>query len=268
MPTATRHRDLEVRLPEDRLEDAHRQRECGRRRVAPGGAIELERTSRGVAHQVERLPRHNSGDLMLAMAVRRRSREDRDDDLRPEAADDVDDVFEDGIARPEAERFVRRLGVSKVVGAGEKLPRAVQLTRREQLFGADDAELRPELRSDQILPPFSPAQRQVRRLRAHAAGEQDQEVGVLVVGMRADQDHAFVAAELPQQTRQCNNAATAGRRQLPARDTGGAEAQQEPDDESSHYWERYTAPPFITNLTRCSSVISRVGSPATAMMSA
>ena len=167
---------------------------------------------------------------MLAMAVRRRSREDGDDDLRAEAADDVDDVFEDGIARPEAECFVRRLRVSKVVGAREKLPRAVQLTRREQLFGADDAELRPELRSDQILPPFSPAQRQVRRLRAHAAGEQDQELGVLVVGMRADHEHAFVAAELPQQTRQCNNAAGAGWRQLPARDTGGAEAQEEPDD--------------------------------------
>src|SRR5207247_4839423 len=159
MPAATRHRDLAVRWAEDRIEDAPRQRECGRGRVAPGGAIELERTSCGVAHQVERLPRHDSGELMLAMAVRRRSREDRDDDLRAEAADDVDDVFEDGIARPEAECFVRRLGVSKVVGAREKLPRAVQLTRREQLVGAEDAELRPELRSDQILPPLYPALR-------------------------------------------------------------------------------------------------------------
>src|SRR2546426_322731 len=114
-------------------------------------------------------------------------------------------------------------------------------------------------------------QRQIRGLRAHPPRQQPQELGVLVVGMRADHQHALVAAELPQRTRQRSDAAGAGRGQLSLRDTGGAEAQgepEEPDDKQFHYWERYTAPPFITNLTRCSSVISRVGSPATAMMSA
>src|SRR5205823_11015391 len=245
------------------------EREGGRRRrrVAAPRAIGPPGSSGRIAHQVECLPRHNAGDLVLAMAIRRRSREDRDQYLRAEPADDVDDVFEDRIARPEAECFFGSLGESKIVGAREELSRAVQLTSREQLFRADDAELGAKLRADQILPAFAAAQGQVCRLRAHPAREQDQELGVFVVRVRADHEDAFVAAELPQDGRQSRDAAGAGGGQLSPRDPGDAKGQHA-DQQQFHYWETYMVPPFITNLTRCSSVTSRVGSPATAMMSA
>src|SRR5439155_6833716 len=134
-----------------------------------------------------------------------------------------------------------------------------------------DAELGAELGTDEILAAFTARQREIRGLRTHPARQQHQELGVLVVGVRADHQHPLVAAELAQCARQRSDAARAGRGQLSLASMGGAEAQEEPEepaDKQFHYWERYTAPPFITNFTRCSSVISRVGSPATAMMSA
>src|SRR5438094_642488 len=122
--------------------------------------------------------------------------------------------------------------------------------------------------ADEVLAAFAAREREIRGLCAHAARQQHQQLRVFVVGVRADHEHALVAAELAQGGSQRSDAAGAGRSHLSTRHAGGAEAQQEPDDEGFHYWERYTAPPFITNFTRCSSVISRVGSPATAMISA
>jgi len=66
---------------------------------------------------------------MLSVAVGRRSRKHGDDDLRLEAPDYVQDVFENRIAGPEAEGFVGGLGESEIVCPGEELPRAVQLAR-------------------------------------------------------------------------------------------------------------------------------------------
>ena len=208
---------------------------------------------------------------MVPVPVGRRPREYGDDDLRPEPPDHLDHVLENRVARPEAEGLIDRLRKAEIVGPREELARAVELTRGEQLLGTDDAELGAELGTDQILAALTARQRQIRRLRAHPARQQHQELGILVVGVRADHEHALVAAELPQRSRQRSDAAGAGWGQLSLRNTGGAEAQEEPEqpgESDSHYWERYTAPPFITNLTRCSSVMSRVGSPATATMSA
>src|SRR5207237_9547247 len=91
MAAATRHRDLEIGLPEHRIEDADWECERRRRRVASRRAIELEGTSDRIAHHVERLPRHDAGDLVLAMAVRRPSREDRTQAMGAERAQDVSD---------------------------------------------------------------------------------------------------------------------------------------------------------------------------------
>src|SRR5207247_8523401 len=109
---------------------------------------------------------------------------------------------------------------------------------------------------------------EISGLGPHAPRQEHQQLRVFVVGVRSDHEYALIAAELSQRGGQRSDAAGAGRSHLSTQHTDGAEAQQEPDDTCFHYWERYTAPPFITNFTRCSSVISRVGSPATAIMSA
>ena len=95
---------------------------------------------------------------MVPVPIRRRPGEYRDDDLRPEPPDHVDDVLEDRVARPEAERLFHGLRESEVVRAREKLAGAVELTGREQLLGADDAELGAELGADQVLAAFTTRQ--------------------------------------------------------------------------------------------------------------
>src|SRR6266513_3841613 len=100
------------------------------------------------------------------MAVGRRPGKNLDDDVRPEPPDDVDHVFEDRVARPEAERLLDRLGKAEIVRAREELTRAVELPGGEQLFGSDDAELGTKLGADQVLAAFPARQRQVGGLRA------------------------------------------------------------------------------------------------------
>ena len=205
---------------------------------------------------------------MVTVAIGGRPRKHRDDDLRPEPADDVEDVLENRVARPEPERFVSGLRVPEVVGAREELAGPVELSGRQELFGTNNPELGAELGADQVLAAFAACQREIRGLRAQASRQEHEQLRVLVIGVRADHEDTLVAAELSQRGGQRGDAAGAGRGHLSPRHTDGAEAQQEPDDTRFHYWERYTAPPFITNFTRCSSVMSRVGSPATAIMSA
>src|SRR5258706_207771 len=57
MAAAARHRDLEIRLPEDGIEGADREGQRGGRRIPAGGAVELLRPPCRIAQQVERLPR-------------------------------------------------------------------------------------------------------------------------------------------------------------------------------------------------------------------
>src|SRR5947208_72857 len=104
---------------------------------------------------------------------------------------------------------------------------AVQLASGDELRRADDPELGPELGADEVLPAFAPAERQVRNLGAHAPGEQCEQVRVLVVGVRADHQHALVGAELPQGAGQRRDAAGAGRGQLAEARAGGADTQDE-----------------------------------------
>ena len=172
---------------------------------------------------------------MLSVAVGRRSREDGDDDLRPESPDDVHDVLEDRIARPEPERFLGGFGKPEVVCPGEELPRAIQLTRREQLFGTNDPQRGTELGPDQVLTPFAAREREIGGLRAPAARQQHEQLRVLVVGVRTDHQDALVAAELAQGARQCRDAAGAGRRQLRHAGARGADTKEEGESESSHY---------------------------------
>src|SRR5258705_959753 len=134
MAAAARNGPREMRLTDDRIEDADREGQRGGRRIPAGGAVELLRPPCRIAQQVERLPRENRRNLVVPMPVGRRPRENRDDDLRPEPPDDVDHVFEDRVAGPEAERLLDRLGKAEIVRAREELAGGVPLRGGEQLF--------------------------------------------------------------------------------------------------------------------------------------
>ena len=73
------------------------------------------------------------------------------DDVWAECAHHLYDVVEQRILRPVISRFVRRLRESEIVRTPEILVRAVQPSRRQQLFGSNDTERFAELVADQIL---------------------------------------------------------------------------------------------------------------------
>src|SRR5581483_8296685 len=269
VPAAARHRDLVEGAARHRVEGAAVQAERGRCGVEPRVPVQLHRAPARVAQHVERLAGEQPRRLVLAVAVPRRAGEDRHDDLRPEPADHGEDVGEERVARPEAERFGRSLGEPEVVGAGEVLLGAVEPARGEQLLGAEDAELGAELGPEQVLSALAAGERQVRRARAQAAREDGEQLGVFVVGVGADHEHAFARAELLERRGQRRDPAGPGRGELPRGRAGGAEHERKTDPERApHYCERYTTPAFITKRTRWSSVMSRSGSPATATRSA
>ncbi len=174
---------------------------------------------------------------MLAVPVGRRARKDGDDDLGPEPADDVHDVLEERVARPEPERFVGGLREPEVVRAREVLPGAVQLPRGQEFFRANDAEAGPQLGPDEVLPAFAAREGQVRGLRAEAAGQEDQQLRVFVVGVGADHQDALVRAELLENVRQRRDAAGAGWGHLSHAGAGGADIKEENESERApHYW--------------------------------
>ena len=54
----------------------------------------------------------------------------------------------------------------------------------------------PSSRADQVLPPLAPAEREIGRLAAHAAGDEGEQRGVLVVRMGRDDQQPLVGREL------------------------------------------------------------------------
>src|ERR1041385_1848633 len=120
VPAATRHRNLEKRLTDQRIERADRERQRGRRRIAARRSVELLWSAGRIAQEIERLSRENGRDLVVTVSVGGRPGKDGDHDLRPEAAHHRDHVLEDRVARPEAERLIGGLGVAEVVGGGEE----------------------------------------------------------------------------------------------------------------------------------------------------
>ena len=175
---------------------------------------------------------------MLAVTVARRSGEHRDDDLGTEPAHHVEHILEQGIAPPQAQRFVERLGVSEVVGPGEELGGPVDAPGGQQLLRPDDAELGTQLWPDQVLPALAACEGEVGHLRAHPAGEQADEGRVLVVGMRPDHEDPLVRTELLQCGCQRRDAAGAGWGELTHGRPDGAEQQSEASPERApHYGE-------------------------------
>ena len=70
-----------------------------------------------------------------------------------------------------------------------------RIPSRKELLGAEDPERLAELAPDQVLSPLAARQGEVRGLRALMAREHDEELGVLVVGVRADHQHPLVVPE-------------------------------------------------------------------------
>src|SRR2546426_11301789 len=92
---------------------------------------------------------------------------------------------------------------------------------------ADDAELGAELRPDQVLPAFAPAEREVGRPHPHAAGQDGEELGVVVVGDNSDQDDALVRPQPFQAVGIRCHAADAGWGELSSSGAGGADPPTE-----------------------------------------
>ena len=205
---------------------------------------------------------------MLAVAVLGRAAEHRDDDLGPKPPHDPHDVLEDGVLGPVLPGLVQRLGVAEIVGAGEILPRAVEPPRGQQLLGPDEPERLAQLRADEVLSPLAAVEGQVRGFRPHAPDEYRQQLGVLVVRMGPDHQHAPVVPQHAQllvqrdDARRCRAAragragSTAGARRSEsekAKTRGECEAQRDPRGRVSREWpESYTVPGLDSKATRLS----------------
>ena len=127
---------------------------------------------------------------MLAVAVARRAAEAQDDHVGTEAADHPNHVAEDFVAAPLLETFLGRFGEAEIDGAREELLRAVDAPGRQQLLGADDAELVALFGADQILPAFAARQRKIAGAHLAPARQISEQRGVFVIGMRGDHQHA------------------------------------------------------------------------------
>src|SRR6266581_4338227 len=150
MPAPAGHRDLVVGLADAWIQRSRRDVDGRGLLIEPRAPIELQRLPGiesllplelgkpgGITGGGERERRHPPGVLMLPVAVRRRAREHRQDDVRPESPDDANGVLEYRIRRPESLRFLERAGESVVEGASEKLRGAVDVPRGQQLLRAD-----------------------------------------------------------------------------------------------------------------------------------
>jgi hypothetical protein len=162
---------------------------------------------------------------VLPVTVPRRPAEDRDDDVRPEPADDADHVLKDRVPGPVPPGLVQRLGEAEVVGAGEVLPSAIQAPGRQQLLGAHQAQRLAQLGADEVLSAFTSVEAEIRRLGAHPPDQDGEQLGVLVVGVSADHQHSFLVAEHPELPIQPHDAAGGRRLEL------GPERDGDEDDE-------------------------------------
>ena len=105
-----------------------------------------------------------------------------------------------------SQRFLRAERVAEVHGSGEVLLGAVELVRRQQLFGAQDAERIEQLRADLVLPAVAARRRHQRHAHAQAPRVPGQHRVVLVVGMRRGLHQRADGVELAQRHGQAGRA--------------------------------------------------------------
>jgi len=118
------------------------------------------------------------------MAVRLAGgREAGDDHVRLESADHPDHVAQHGLAAPDGQALLGRLGVAEIPRPREELLGPVNAAGCQQLLGADSGQERSLLGADEVLAAAAAGQRQVRRADLPAARHVRQQGGVLVVGV-------------------------------------------------------------------------------------
>ena len=113
-------------------------------------------------------------------------------------ADDRHHVGQHGVLAPDPQRLVGALRETEVARAGEELLRAVDPARRQQLLRPDEAQRRPLLGADQVLPAVAARDRQIGRAHERAVGQVGEQRRVLVVGVGRDVEDAAGDAELAQ----------------------------------------------------------------------
>ena len=234
------HRDLVIRLPHRRVEPPPIEGERRGGGIEAGAAVELERGPRGeplllrqlgkaggVSGDAERLLRRPAGGLVLPVAIPRGAAEDRHHHLGPEAADDPHDVLEHRVPGPVRPGVVQILGEAEVVGTGEELAGAVEPPGGKQFLGAEQPQLLSQLLADQVLAALAAIEGEICRLRPHAARQQGEELGVLVVGMGRDEQHPLVVTQAAELLVEGGEPAGGGRRELAGEWSAGGEQQEE-----------------------------------------
>jgi len=107
---------------------------------------------------------------------------------------------------PLLHRFRRRFAEAEIDRAREELLRAIDLPRRQQFLRTNDSQLRPLLRSDQVLPALPARAGKIGRPHVAAAGEIGQNAGALVVGMGRDHQYTSQLVQFPQRLFQVRSA--------------------------------------------------------------
>ena len=114
----------------------------------------------------------------------------RHDDLRPEGPHHRHHVAENRVLGPVRVRLLGCLGKAEVVGARKELASSIETARREQLLRANHAEQYAQLVANEILSAVAPREREIARLHLPSARQPCDELRVLVVRMRTDDEYA------------------------------------------------------------------------------
>jgi hypothetical protein len=148
------------------------------------------------------------------VTVSRRAAEDGHDYLGAKPPDYPNDILENRVARPMGPGFVERLGEAEIVRPGEELSCSVQAPGRQQLLGPQQPERLAQFGPDGVLSAFAPIERQIGGLGALTSDQHGEQLGVLVVGVRPDDEYALVVAQQTTLVLQCNDPAGGGRLEL------------------------------------------------------
>ncbi len=152
---------------------------------------------------------------MLAVPGSAIAGKDGDDHLRFEAAHRTHGILEEDGTGPAVESLGQGPRVAEVIGSGEELVGALDLSCRYELTGPNQTQTDPQLRSDQILPAFAPRQRKIRGFPTKTGTYEGQQSRVFIIGVSADDQQTPVGGELDQ--RPFNDLQTTGGRWLERR---------------------------------------------------
>ena len=104
--------------------------------------------------------------------------------VRPDHADEMNEIAGDLVAAPFLERLVEAEREAEVDGAGEVLLGAVEAVERGQFLGPQNAERFEDFGADLVLAAVAARRRRQGRAIAHPSIQLHEQPVVLVVGMR------------------------------------------------------------------------------------